>query len=55
MTDNNDELSPIVDEDGNVLGSILRGQAHDGRNVLHPVVHHSGPVSKSSMPSAKTS
>ena len=39
MTDNNNELFPIVDEDGNVLGSILRGQAHDGRKVLHPVVH----------------
>ena len=33
------ELFPIVDEDGNVLGSILRGEAHDGRKVLHPVVH----------------
>ena len=39
MTDNNNELFPIVDEDGNVLGSILRGQAHDGRKTLHPVVH----------------
>ena len=38
-SDNNNELFPIVDEDGNVLGKILRGQAHDGRKVLHPVVH----------------
>ncbi len=38
-TDNNNEVFPIVDEDGNVLGSILRGEAHDGRKVLHPVVH----------------
>ena len=37
--DNNNELFPIVDEQGNVLGKILRGQAHDGRKVLHPVVH----------------
>ena len=39
MTDNNNEVFPIVDEDGKVLGSILRGEAHDGRKVLHPVVH----------------
>ena len=37
--DNNNELFPIVDEDGRVLGKILRGEAHDGRKVLHPVVH----------------
>ena len=37
--DNNNELFPIVDEQGNVLGKILRGQAHDGRKVLHPVIH----------------
>ena len=37
--DNDKELFPIVDADGNVLGSILRGDAHDGRKVLHPVVH----------------
>ena len=38
-SDNNNELFPIVDEEGNVLGRILRGEAHDGRKVLHPVVH----------------
>lgn len=38
-SDNNNELFPIVDEHGHVLGKILRGQAHDGRKVLHPVVH----------------
>ncbi len=37
--DNDNELFPIVDEDGNVLGSILRGEAHNGCKVLHPVVH----------------
>ena len=37
--DNENELFPVVDEDGNVTGSILRGQAHDGRKVLHPVIH----------------
>jgi len=37
--DNGKELFPVVDESGKVLGSILRGEAHDGRKVLHPVVH----------------
>lgn len=39
MADNAKELFPIVDEDGNILGSIERGRAHDGCRVLHPVVH----------------
>lgn len=37
--DNEKEIFPIVDEEGNVLGRITRGEAHDGRKVLHPVVH----------------
>ena len=37
--DNKDELFPVVDEDGHVLGKITRGKAHDGSKVLHPVVH----------------
>lgn len=37
--DNKKELFPIVNEQGEVLGSITRGEAHDGRKVLHPVVH----------------
>ena len=37
--DNKNELFPIVDAEGNVLGNISRGEAHDGRKVLHPVVH----------------
>lgn len=37
--DNANELFPIVDEDGHVLGSISRGEAHSGTKVLHPVVH----------------
>lgn len=39
MKDNQKELFPIVDEEGNILGSITRGKAHDGCKVLHPVVH----------------
>ena len=37
--DNQLERFPIVDEDGNVTGSISRGQAHDGTRILHPVMH----------------
>jgi len=33
------ELYPVVDEQGNILGSITRGDAHGGSKVLHPVVH----------------
>ena len=29
----------MVDEEGNVLGSISRGEAHNGTKILHPVVH----------------
>lgn len=39
MADNSDELFPIVDVDGRVLGCITRGEAHSGSRVLHPVVH----------------
>ena len=37
--DNQKELFPVVDEEGNVLGSISRGEAHNGTKILHPVVH----------------
>lgn len=37
--DNSKELFPIVNEAGEVLGKTSRGEAHDGRKVLHPVVH----------------
>jgi len=34
-----DELFPIVDEQGQVIGSALRGQVHGNPKLLHPVVH----------------
>lgn len=37
--DNHNELFPVVDTDGNIVGSITRGEAHGGSKVLHPVVH----------------
>ncbi len=39
MHDNHQELFPIVDEQGNVVGSATRGQCHNGSRLLHPVVH----------------
>ncbi len=39
MTDNSEELFPIVDEQGRTLGRITRGEAHNGSRTLHPVVH----------------
>lgn len=39
MSDNKQELFPIVDEEGHTLGQITRGEAHSGSRVLHPVVH----------------
>lgn len=37
--DNKEEIFPIVDETGNVLGSMKRSEAHSGTKKLHPVVH----------------
>lgn len=37
--DNNQELFPVVDEQGNILGSATRGECHNGSKLLHPVVH----------------
>lgn len=39
MKDNPNEIFPIVDEDGNILGQVTRGHAHDGSKILHSVVH----------------
>lgn len=39
MKDNQDELLPLVDASGRVLGSATRGYCHGGARPLHPVVH----------------
>lgn len=39
MQDNSNELFPVVDPEGNVIGQTTRGEAHSGSKVLHPVVH----------------
>lgn len=37
--DNKQELFPIVNENGEVIGSATRGECHSGSRLLHPVVH----------------
>ena len=37
--DNNQEMFPIVNEDGNIVGAATRGECHNGSKLLHPVVH----------------
>ncbi len=34
-----DELFPIVEPDGSVVGSAMRSECHSGSMLLHPVVH----------------
>lgn len=37
--DNQQEIFPLVDEDGRVTGSATRGECHSGSKLLHPVIH----------------
>ena len=37
--DNNNEYLPAVDEAGNIIGAVTRGEAHSCSHILHPVVH----------------
>lgn len=39
MYDNNNEMLPLVDEQGNIIGAATRGECHDETKRLHPVVH----------------
>lgn len=39
MRDNNEEMFPVVDEEGNIIGAASRGECHGGSMLLHPVVH----------------
>ena len=37
--DNNQEMFPLVDEQGNITGVATRGGCHNGSKLLHPVIH----------------
>ncbi len=39
QSDNQQEMFPIVDEQGNIIGAATRGECHSGSKLLHPVVH----------------
>jgi len=34
-----EEIFPLVDENGNVTGQATRSECHDGSKKLHPVIH----------------
>ena len=38
-SDNSEELFPVVDLSGRVIGRATRGECHGGSMLLHPVVH----------------
>lgn len=37
--DNSQEMFPLVDEQGNIIGAATRGECHSGSKQLHPVIH----------------
>ncbi len=37
-----EEIFPLVDEIGNVIGQAPRSVCHDGTMLLHPVIHLHG-------------
>lgn len=39
MRDNQEEMFPIVNAMGEVVGRATRGECHSGSHLLHPVVH----------------
>lgn len=39
MKNNDQEMFPIVDEQGNIISAATRGECHSGSKLLHPVVH----------------
>lgn len=34
-----EEIFPLVDENGNVIGQATRSECHSGSKILHPVIH----------------
>ena len=39
LSDNHEEMFPLVEEDGTIVGAATRGECHNGSKLLHPVVH----------------
>ena len=38
QSDNNEEMFPVVDEEGNIIAAATRGECHNGSKLLHPVM-----------------
>lgn len=38
-SDDKNEMLPLVDTNGTIIGETTRGNCHDGSKLLHPVVH----------------
>jgi len=55
-SDNNQEMFPVVNEQGNITGAATRGECHSGSRLLHPVVHlHIFSCIYKNVPNGKTS
>lgn len=59
-SDNNQEMFPVVNEQGNITGAATRGECHSGSRLLHPVVHlhifnTKGELYLQNVPNGKTS
>ena len=39
MIDSSDDMLPVVDVQGNIIGAATRRECHEGGKLLHPVVH----------------
>lgn len=39
MNTTQEEIFPLVDKDGNVIGKEVRSKCHNGSMLLHPVIH----------------
>lgn len=37
--DNLQEMLPLCDAEGNIIGAATRGECHNGSRLMHPVVH----------------
>ena len=37
QSDNNQEMFPIVDEQGTITGAATRGECHSGSKLLHQI------------------
>ncbi|MCQ2973533.1 MAG: NUDIX domain-containing protein [Bacteroidales bacterium] len=39
LTADQEEMLPITDKEGNIIGKALRSECHKNKNLIHPVIH----------------